>query len=113
MAKEHGHSMVHISYERLTEDPVKRLSRLIRAEFWGNLTRRIDKSNIQKAAVDPKDWTNNPQPRIYIPRGAPEQFTYYEKIAKELPDFKLDVCWLPEEITSDAVRDLNNKPGLL
>ena len=103
-----------VEHRQLNENPVDRLSRLIKTTFWNNLTRRIDRSNIDKVALDTKDWTADPRPRIYIPRGAPEQFEYYSKLAAERPKIRLDVQWLPEgEITGEFVRDLNAAPGLL
>ncbi|KAH0538156.1 alpha,alpha-trehalase nth1 [Glutinoglossum americanum] len=100
---------------RLNENPVHRLSRLIRDMFWDNLTRRIDSSVIEIAAKDPKDWTSDPRPRIYVPPGAPEQYAYYTKVAQDRPDIRLDVRLLPpeEEVTPEFVKSLNNEPGLL
>jgi alpha,alpha-trehalase len=48
-----------------------------------------------------------------VPRGAPEQYEYYCKVAKDRPEIRLEVCYLPEKITPEHVRDLNEKPGLL
>ena len=91
-----------------------RLSRLIRDSFWDGLTRRIDASVIEKVGLDPKDWTDDPRPRIYVPPGAPEQYKYYTRLAKERPEIRLDVQWLPaDKISAEYVRDLNDKPGLL
>ena len=73
----------------------------------------IDGSVIEIAGRDPKDWTDDPRPRIYIPRGAPEQYEYYTQVAKDRPEIRLDVCLLPEKITPEDVRDMNDKPGLL
>lgn len=109
-----GRENIVLDEARLNENPVSRLSRFIKTSFWDNLTRRIDGSNIEKVALDPKDWTSNPRPRIYIPHSVPEQYEYYTKLAKARPEFRLDVQWLPEgEITGEFVRDLNNAPGLL
>ncbi len=113
LAKENGLSYIILDEERINQNPVNRLSRLIKEEFWQNLTRVIDGSVIEIAGKDPKDWTDDPRPRIYIPSGAPEQYAYYTKVAKERPEIRLEVCWLPENITPEQVRDLNNKPGLL
>lgn len=100
--------------ERLNENPVNRLSRLIKDFFWPNLTRRIDGSNIREVGKDKKDWTANPRPRIYIPHGAPEQYEYYTRIASEHPDMNLDVQWLSTDPGNpEYVRDLNKAPGLL
>lgn len=97
----------------MTQNAPDKLKRLIIFEFWDNLTRRIDGSVIEIAGRDPKDWTEDPRPRIYIPRGAPEQFTYYTQVAKDRPEIRLDVCWLPEKITPESVQAMNDKPGLL
>ncbi|KAI9850048.1 MAG: alpha,alpha-trehalase nth1 [Thelocarpon superellum] len=114
LAKDFGRTNVILDESRLNENPVSRLSRLIKHSFWDGLTRRIDASVIEKVGRDPKDWTNDPRPRIYVPRGAPEQHAYYLRVAKEQPELRLDVQWLPVgEITSEYVRDLNAKPGLL
>ena len=112
-AKAAGRHDIILDEQRLNENPVNRLSRLIRDSFWNGLTRRIDASNIEVASRDPKQWTDDSRPRIYIPRGAPEQYDYYSKIARDRPKLRLDVLWLPEKITPDAVRDMNSKPGLL
>lgn len=119
LAKSFGRKQIVLDEARLNENPVNRLSRLIKDQFWPNLTRRIDGSNIEFVARDPKDWTSDPRPRIYVPKGAPEYYHYYQRIAREHPHFRLDVQWLddcaahetPE--ADDYVRDLNDAPGLL
>ena len=70
LAKEYGRKQIILDEARLNENPVNRLSRMIRDHFWEGLTRRIDASSIEIAARDPKDWTDDPRPRIYVPRGA-------------------------------------------
>ncbi|KAJ2894335.1 trehalase-domain-containing protein [Zalerion maritima] len=113
LAKKHGRSRVIIDNARLAENPVARLRRLIKDHFWAGLTRRIDASSIEIAARDPKDWTDDPRPRIYVPRDCPEQLEYYKKIAADKPGLRLDVVELPKKITQELVRDMNSKPGLL
>ncbi|OBW63859.1 MAG: Uncharacterized protein AUREO_060750 [Aureobasidium pullulans] len=114
LAKEHGRKQIVLDEARLSENPVSRLSRLIKDFFWPNLTRRIDGSNIAQVGKDAKDWTDNPRPRIYVPLGAPEQHQYYSRIAREHPDMNLDVVWLPQHPDNEEyVRDLNEAPGLL
>lgn len=113
MAKEFGRKQIILDIGRLNENPVSRLSRLIKDQFWEGLTRRIDASSVEVAARDPKDWTDDPRPRIYVPRAAPEQYAYYQKVAQDRPEIRLDVQLLPEIITPEYVRDLNDKPGLL
>lgn len=113
IAKDYGRKHIILDEARLSENPVARLSRLVKGSFWKALTRRIDGHNIGIAGKDPKDWTDDPRPRIYIPPGAPAQLEYYRNVAKEHPDLRLDVLELRAEITPDYVKDLNDKPGLL
>jgi alpha,alpha-trehalase len=114
LAQDFGRKTIVLDEARLNENPVNRLSRLITHSFWDNLTRRIDGSNVAKVGRDPKDWTDDPRPRIYIPRGAPEQHAYYTRIAQEHPEMRLDVVWLAENCDDEVyVRDLNKAPGLL
>ncbi|EHA52473.1 alpha,alpha-trehalase nth1 [Pyricularia oryzae] len=113
LAQEYGRKQVILDEARLNENPVNRLSRLIRDHFWDALTRRIDASSIEVAAKDPKDWTDDPRPRIYVPKGAPEQLEYYKKLAADKPDIRLDVVELPETITPEYVVGINKAPGLL
>ncbi|KAL9617784.1 MAG: hypothetical protein Q9160_007438 [Pyrenula sp. 1 TL-2023] len=114
IALDHGKKRVVLDEARISENPVDRLSRFIRDTFWDNLTRCIDESHIEKIARDPKDRTADPQPRIYVPRRAPEQYEYYANIARSRPEMRLDVQWLREgPITAEYVLELNEKPGLL
>ncbi|EER45266.1 neutral trehalase [Histoplasma capsulatum H143] len=114
LAKDYGRKHIILDEQRLNENPVARLSRLIKKCYWNALTRRIDGSNIVAVAEDPKDWTADPVPRIYVPPGAPEQYEYYKRIADAQPELRLDVQYLPEGgPTAEYVKDLNEKPGLL
>ncbi|KAK3678894.1 alpha,alpha-trehalase nth1 [Recurvomyces mirabilis] len=113
-ARAYGRKQIVLDEARLNENPVNRLARLIKDQFWPNLTRRIDGGNIAQVARDPKDWTKNPHPRMYIPRGAPEQYEYYTRIARQHPELNLEVIYLAEVPSDDNyVRDLNAAPGLL
>lgn len=113
LARDHGKTYIFLDELRLNENPVNRLTRLINDEFWQNLIRVIDGSTIEVAGYDPKNWTSDPRPRIYVPVGAPEQYEYYLEIAKKRPELRLDVCLLPATITPEKVRDMNECPGLL
>lgn len=113
LAHDAGRRQIVLDEARINENPVNRLCRLIKDSFWPALTRRLDEGMIEKAGLDTKDWTEDPRPRIYIPRGAPAQYEYYVDVAKNNPDMRLDVLWLPEKITPEIVKDMNKKPGLL
>jgi alpha,alpha-trehalase len=114
LAQNAGEPTIVLEEARLNENPVNRLSRVIRDTFWPNLTRRIDGSNIFKVAEDTKDRSGNRRPRIYVPKGAPEQYEYYKMIAAKHPDQGLEVLWLADDPGKpEYVRDLNKAPGLL
>ncbi|PSN69130.1 glycoside hydrolase [Corynespora cassiicola Philippines] len=102
-----------VPHASLLENPVTRLRRLIKHLFWDNLTRTLDATSIHVAAPDPKDHTAHPQPRIYVPQGAPSQLTYYKKVAEKNPELNLDVQLIPSAITDDVYRCIIKKPGLL
>ena len=111
LAQKRGSATETITRSQLEEDPVHRLNRLIKTAWWDNLTRHIDSNGIEQAAPDPKVKDS---PRIYIPPGAPEQYTYYKAVSKERPGMNLDVQWLPEgDFTADYIKGINNKPGIL
>jgi alpha,alpha-trehalase len=114
-AQKRGERYLELEHGKVTEDPVHRLERLISNNWWNNLTRTIDASGIAIAARDPKSGNvGESPPRIYVPRGAPNQHAYYSKIAREKPEMRLDVQWLPKgDVTAGFIRSLNDKPGIL
>ncbi|KAK7204255.1 neutral trehalase [Myxozyma melibiosi] len=113
IAKEYGRKHIILDEQRLNENPVHRLSRLIRTQFWDSLTRRIDASLLEVAAVDPKNRAKDKSPRIYVPYGEKEQYNYYVEAGSKIPGFGLKVEYLPKEITPEWVKSVNDKPGLL
>ncbi len=115
LAQKKGEEYLEIDIEKVTENPVDRLHRLITTSWWDNLKRTIDSSGIAVAARDPKTIeAAESDPRIYVPQGVPLQHAYYSRLAREMPDMNLDVQWLPEsDITADFIRSLNDKPGIL
>lgn len=113
LAKDYGRRYILLDERRLNENPVSRLSRLIRTTFWDGLTRRIDASMLEIICADPKNRSKNQAPRIYVPKAEKEIYDYYVKHISERPDLGIEVEYLPETITEEWVRDVNDKPGLL
>ena len=115
LARKEQKEYLEVDFEKVTEDPVNRLQRLIKRSWWDNLKRNIDSSGIAIAARDPKTCEAvGSRPRIYVPYDLPLQHAYYSKLAREMPDIDLDVQWLPEQnITADFIKSLNDKPGIL
>ncbi|KAK9478332.1 trehalase-domain-containing protein [Lipomyces japonicus] len=113
LAKEYGRKRIILDEQRLNENPVNRLSRLIRTQFWDALTRRIDASSLEIVALDPKNRSEDQNPRIYVPPEEHDQFDYYIKEAAKRPNLNLQVEYLPKKITPEWVKSVNKKPGLL
>lgn len=113
LAKEKGLQHVIISEAQLAENPINRLSRMIREMFWDNLTRRIDADGLGRILSDPKNRSSYNKQVLYVPAGEPEMIQYYRRVAEERPALRLQVEVLPETFTPEYVRDLNQRPGLL
>ncbi|KAF9912393.1 alpha,alpha-trehalase nth1 [Linnemannia zychae] len=113
LAQDYGRKYVVLDEARLNENPVDRLSRMIRHHFWDGLTRRIDAEGLELIANDPKNRSKNTAPRIYIPFGEDEVLEYYKNVSVQKPHLKLDVEQLPEVITPKYVQSINEKPGIL
>ncbi|EPT01656.1 hypothetical protein FOMPIDRAFT_96258 [Fomitopsis schrenkii] len=114
LARDHGRKRIVLDEARLTENPVDRLSRMIKNSFWHALTRRIDGDGLEIICADPKNRTGRVNPRIYVPHAEPAMAEYYRKVAAEKPHLNLDVQVLPP-VPDDPhyVKSLNNKPGIL
>jgi len=114
LARDHNRKRIVLDEARLTENPVDRLSRMIKHSFWHSLTRRIDGDGLEIITADPKNRTGRINPRIYVPHGEPAMAEYYRKVAKEKPHMNLDVQVLPAKPDDpEFVKSLNSKPGLL
>lgn len=113
IAKRLGRSTVLIDEDRLNENPVNRLKRLITEQYWDALTRNIDSRMIDMIATDAKNRGPHVNPRIYIPSSEKQQYEYYNTIAEERPELNLEIIYLPEVITPEWVKSVNSKPGLL
>lgn len=114
LARDHNRKRIVLDEARLTENPVDRLSRMIKNSFWHSLTRRIDGEGLEIITADPKNRTGRVNPRIYVPHGEPAMAEYYRKVAREKPHMNLDVQVLPEKPDDPAfVKSLNSKPGIL
>lgn len=114
IAKSFGRHSIYLDEARINENPVNRLSRLITNQFWNNLTRRIDLNNIGEIASDTKvDTPEAKNPRVYVPYNCPEQYEFYIQASQMNPSMKLEVEYLPKDITPEYVKSLNATPGLL
>lgn len=113
LAQDYGRKYVVLDEARLNENPVDRLSRMIRHHFWDGLTRRIDAEGLETISNDPKNRSKNTAPRIYVPYDEDEVLEYYKAVSVSKPHLRLDVEQLPKEITPEYVQSINEKPGIL
>ncbi|KAJ1660409.1 alpha,alpha-trehalase nth1 [Dispira simplex] len=113
LAKDYGRKHIVIDESRLNENPVDRLSRMIRYHFWDGLTRRIDADGLEVICADPKNMGADHTPRIYIPYSDDVAYNFYKAISDTRPHLKLQVERLPEDISPRYVKSINNRPGIL
>ncbi|KAJ2339678.1 alpha,alpha-trehalase nth1, partial [Coemansia sp. RSA 2618] len=113
LARDCGMSQVVIDEERLNENPVNRLSRMIRTTFWNGLVRCMDESGIAAICADPKNHRPGARPIIYVPHGDADAYEYYRGVARDLRDLQIKVVRLPREITPQYVKSINDEFGIL
>ncbi|KAJ2497832.1 alpha,alpha-trehalase nth1 [Coemansia sp. RSA 1972] len=113
LARDCGMSQVVIDEERLNENPVNRLSRMIRTTFWNGLVRCMDESGIAAICADPKNTKAGARPIIYVPFDDADAFEYYRGVARDLHDLNIKVVRLPRNITPQYVKSINDEFGIL
>ncbi|QPG74061.1 alpha,alpha-trehalase nth1 [Brettanomyces nanus] len=114
IAKRMGRKQMILDEARLNENPVDRLTRLITTVFWKNLTRQVTKDTVLEMARDTKIHSAEAKfPRVYVPHHEPEQYYYYMNISKHHPEYQLQVEYLPEDISAEWVKSVNDRPGFL
>jgi alpha,alpha-trehalase len=113
LAKDYGRKYIVLDEDRLSENPVNRLSRMISHIFWGGLTRCIDGDGLESICSDPKNRSKDVAPRIYIPYDETDIYEYYKRVAEEKRHLHLDVQYLPKDIIPEYVKSINDKPGIL
>ena len=106
LATEDGKTPDVISDKLIFENPVERISRLIRQLYWDGLTRRIDRDNLKIVLPDSKIQTEFNY--LYVSANDPETLDYFKKAEKDFPELKMKVETLP-----DNLDQLKNKHGLL
>ncbi|KAI8912311.1 trehalase-domain-containing protein [Powellomyces hirtus] len=113
LASDYGRKFIVLDEDRLNENPLDRLSRLIKFHFWDGLTRRIDAEGLEIICNDPKNRSADQRPRVYVPYHDALAMEYYTEVAQARPHLNLDIVRLPEIITPRYVKSLNGHPGIL
>jgi len=111
IAKKEGHEIAEILLSHIEELPSVRVSRMIKDYFWKGLTRTMDEKGIEKLIHDTKNESlASSKLRIYIPFKDEVALQYYQKLEKTLP---IDAIQLPEQVTPQYVKSINDQPGIL
>ncbi|KAJ3033013.1 alpha,alpha-trehalase nth1 [Rhizophlyctis rosea] len=113
LAADYGRKFIVLDEERLHENPLDRLSRLIKYHFWDGLTRRIDAEGLEIICNDPKNRAKDQRPRVFVPFRDELAWEYYNEVARTRTHLNLDVVRLPEIITPQYVKSLDYHPGIL
>ncbi|KAJ3147679.1 alpha,alpha-trehalase nth1 [Geranomyces michiganensis] len=113
LAADYGRKFIVLDEDRLNENPLDRLSRLIKFHFWDGLTRRIDAEGLEIICNDPKNRSTDQRPRVYVPFHDDLAMEYYTDVANARPHMNLEIVRLPEIITPRYVKSLNQHPGIL
>ncbi|MFV5691613.1 trehalase family glycosidase [Flavobacterium sp. LT1R49] len=109
LLKENKVEKGEIDLSRIQENPVERISRKIREDYWNELTRTIDRKGLDQILQDEK--TTNEVPTLYVSAKDKQGVAYFQELEKELQNFKVGI--LPENFSMEYVDTLNKKPGIL
>ena len=111
ISKNEGNSFAEIPLSKIEELPVERISRMIRDYYWNGLTRTMDAEGVEKLISDTKNETLTAKKLpIYIPFHDTLAFDYYKNAESKLP---IEAKKLPQIISPNYVKSLNDKPGIL
>ncbi len=113
LAEEAGIETTALALGRVFEQPVDRISRMIREVYWEGLTRRIDEKGLRSILQDEKTATVDGLRYVYVPPSDQLAQTYFRNVARRHPDWKMRVTVLPKNITADYVRKLDGYHGIL
>ena len=111
IAKNDNQTVASFGLEKIEELPVNRVSRMIKEYYWKGLTRTMDEKGIVSLIHDTKNETlQSDKLRIYIPFQDNLALKYYKGLENKLPIVAIQ---LPQQITPEFVKSINDKPGIL
>ncbi len=111
IAQDQGQTALEIDPSKIEEPPVARISRMIREYYWDGLTRTMDANGIEALLADTKNETiEGDVLRVYVPNNDLTALTYYQNLKEMLA---LEVVRLPENVTPEYVRSINDASGIL
>jgi len=105
-----GQKEVFVHEKEICENPIRRLSKLIKT-YWHGLTRRIDRDHLEQILSDTKASSESVQ-YLYVPYRDEEGYAYFSKMESTCRG-RLKVERLPEEVTAEYVKSIEDRHGLL
>ena len=112
LAYETGTQVADLKPDRIFEPPADRISRSIRELYWDGLTRRIDEKGLFNILSDEKTVSTDGLRHVYVPADDKIAYDYSFTSAKDHPELKAKIDYLPENVTADFVRKLDGYHGL-
>jgi alpha,alpha-trehalase len=107
--KETNSVIGEVDLRRIQENPVHRISRKIKDDYWDELTRTIDKKGLTQIIEDEK--TSSDVATLYVSAKDKQGVTYFKALESEISNFKVEI--LPENYSAEYVETLNQRPGIL
>lgn len=110
LKKKAGDSVAILDIKRIEEAPSERISRNIREVYWDDLTRTVDRRGLKRILEDTKS-SDTVTRRIYVSFKDTLAQNYFRALQREFSNFQMEI--LPEDVTPEYVKSINNKPGIL
>ena len=111
IAQDKGETSLVLNPSKIEEEPVARISRMIREYYWDGLTRSMDAQGIEALLADTKNETiEGDVLKVYVPYDDSMALSYYQNLKEILG---LDVIQLPKNVTPEYVRSINDASGIL
>jgi len=111
IAKNKGLKETAINSDVIEEKPIQRISKMIKDYYWNGLTRTMDESGIKSLIHDSKNESLvSEKLRIYIPYNDALALEYYKSLEVKFP---ITAIKLPEIVSPEYVKSINNEPGIL
>jgi alpha,alpha-trehalase len=95
--------LAELDLKRIQEEPVERISRKIRDDYWNSPGLLIKR----KMQILEDEKTSNEIPTLYVSSKDKQGVKYFQDLENELGNFKVGV--LPEDYSDEYIETLNSK----
>jgi alpha,alpha-trehalase len=112
LLKEQNSGISSLDADRIYENPVCRINRMIRDYYWQGLTRRIDAEHLSDVLIDPK-LPRQDAYYLYVSSKDDFAYRYFLQAASSHSALKFNIVRLPETITPAYINAMQGFHGLL